>query len=193
MKQNMIIVAKIRFLFVLFLWFGSIPGPDITVAWRFERGRNCPASRLAGGSFTSPFLSNLFSIRGGEVLHLHTLEEVEKIVANNANNNDQLVVMYFASTDCPPCKKVAPLFEEISETFEEKDIIFCKVNVDDNPLAASKYQVTGWPTFLFMKKGEKITEVVGGKLAEATLYDWVKLMAPKEHEENNADNYQKDE
>jgi hypothetical protein len=44
--------------------------------------------------------------------------------------------------------------------------------------------VTGWPTFLFLKKGEKVLEVVGGKLAEATLYDWVKLMAPKEENED---------
>lgn len=130
-------------------------------------------------SIHSPSLSLLHPIRGGEIVHLRSIEDTEKVVSENQEADDHLVVVYFSSTNCPPCKKVAPLFAELSEEFEDK-VIFCKVDVDENPAAASKYQVTGWPAFLFFKKGEKIMEIVGGKLAEATLYDWVKLMAPKE-------------
>lgn len=87
----------------------------------------------------------------------------------------------FTSQNCPPCKKVAPLYEELSESEEfEGKVVFLKVDVDENPDAVSKYGVTGWPTFVFVKKGEVQAEVVGGKLAEATLYDWVKLLMPKE-------------
>lgn len=127
-------------------------------------------------------ISQLNSIRGGDIVHLHTIEETEKVVEENSGRDDQLVVIYFSATDCPPCKKVGPLFEELCVEFEEMGdkMVFCKVNVDDNPVTASKYQVTGWPTFLFLKKGEKVMEIVGGNLAEATLYDWVKLLAPKE-------------
>ncbi len=144
-------------------------------------------------SSPSKIPSRLLSIRGGEVLYLKSIEETEEVVTQNANHDDQLVVIYFSATDCPPCKKVGPLFEELSVEFEEcgDKMIFCKVNVDENPAAASKYQVTGWPTFLFLKKGEKIMEIVGGNLAEATLYDWVKLMAPKEKNEEGGEEEEK--
>ena len=96
--------------------------------------------------------------------------------------NDHLVVIDFYSTNCPPCEKIAPLYEELSLSDEfATGVTFVKVNVDTNPLAVQKYGVTGWPTFLFVKKGEVQTEVVGGKLAEATLYDWIRLLKPKDN------------
>ena len=153
-------------------------GPD-SVASASRSNSRRKVYNSSNFNFPSPFLSRLHSIRGGEIVHLRSIEETEDVIAKNADREDQLVVIYFASTDCPPCKRVAPLFEELSEEFDH-NVVFCKVNVDENPAAASKHQVTGWPAFLFFKKGEKITEIVGGKLAEATLYDWVKLMAPGE-------------
>lgn len=150
----------------------------------------------SGGIYNSKVLATpsaiiyrLNSIRGGDIVHLHTIEETEEVVEENSGRDDQLVVIYFSATDCPPCKKVGPLFEELCVEFEEMGdkMVFCKVNVDENPVTASKYQVTGWPTFLFLKKGEKVMEIVGGNLAEATLYDWVKLLAPKEKKEEQED------
>jgi thioredoxin 1 len=93
-------------------------------------------------------------------------------------------VIDFTSKNCPPCKKVAPLYEELSETEEFSEMVkFLKVDVDENPDAVAKYQVTGWPTFIFIKQGRVQTEIVGGKLAEATLYDWVKMLMPKDRAE----------
>lgn len=149
-------------------------------AWRAKDSYD---SRISSSPSKVP--SQLLSVRGGDIVYLRSIEETEEVVAENANHDDQLVVIYFSANNCPPCKKVGPLFEELSIEFEEfgDKMVFCKVNVDENPVSASKYQVTGWPTFLFLKKGEKIMEIVGGNLAEATLYDWVKLMAPKEKKE----------
>lgn len=116
---------------------------------------------------------------------------------------DQLVVVYFSSTNCPPCQKVSPLFTELAEEFDpttntqetsyetedreqilspqRKRIVFCKVIVEDDASSATAdiattYDVTGYPTFLFFKNGEKIMEIVGGNLAEATLYDWITIL-----------------
>lgn len=90
----------------------------------------------------------------------------------------------FYSNNCTPCEKVAPLFLELSESDEFLDkVVFLKVNVEEQPSITAKYQVTGWPTFLFIKAGKVMTEIVGGKIAEATLYDWVKLFVSK-HENN---------
>jgi thioredoxin 1 len=143
------------------------------VAWRAKK--NTPIHQL-----------HLLSIKGGDIQNLQCLEETNEVVFNNSIHDDQLVVIYFASKNCPPCKRVAPIFEELSEEFEDR-VVFCKVNVDENPDTAATYQVNGWPTFLFFKKGEKVVEVVGGEVAEATLYDWVKLLAPKEISDDKSD------
>mmetsp|Transcript_44580 Transcript_44580/g.108065 ORF Transcript_44580/g.108065 Transcript_44580/m.108065 type:complete len:233 (-) Transcript_44580:2008-2706(-) len=123
----------------------------------------------------------LHQLRGGDIIHAITLEEIETVIAEHP---EKLVVIDFTSKDCPPCKKVAPLYEELSESEEFlSDVVFLKVDVDENPEAVAKYQVTGWPTFIFIKQGEVQTEIVGGKLAEATLYDWVKLLMPKQKQQ----------
>jgi thioredoxin 1 len=106
------------------------------------------------------------------------LEEIETVISENP---EKLVVIDFTSKNCPPCEKVAPLYEELSESEEFAEKVIClKVDVDENPDAVNKYGVTGWPTFLFVKRGEVQAEIVGGKLVEATLYDWVKLLMPKD-------------
>lgn len=127
---------------------------------------------------TSSLDHSLFRLRGGNIIHATTLIDVESAIRENP---EKLVVIDFTSKNCEPCKKVAPLYEElsVSEEFTDK-VVFLKIDVDENPEAVSKYQVTGWPTFIFVKKGEVQTEIVGGKLAEATLYDWVKLLMPKD-------------
>lgn len=75
------------------------------------------------------------------------------------------------------------MYEKLSEFMDFKtNVIFVKMNVQDQPDAIHKYGITGWPTFLFIKKGKVQTELVGGKLAEATLRDWIQLLMPKEEE-----------
>lgn len=109
--------------------------------------------------------------------------EVDDIV-EEAKLNNQLIVIDFYNDNCPPCEKVAPLFQELSENDEfAGKVIFLKVKVEDHYLIANQYGVTGWPTFVFIKNGEVQTEIVGGNLAEATLYDWVKLLMPKEKDQ----------
>jgi thioredoxin 1 len=104
-----------------------------------------------------------------------SLEELDVLLENAL---DKLVVIDFYSTNCVPCEKVAPLFLELAalEEFREK-VVFVKIHVDEQPLITAKYQITGWPTFLFLRQKRVLTEIVGGTLAEATLYDWVRLFA----------------
>jgi thioredoxin 1 len=188
MRATAIALREVIKLWILFLCVHSstLSGPKgVALALKAKSSNGVYGSKNLSSPL--PIFSRLHSIRGGDIVHLRSIEETDEVVAENSNRDDQLVVIYFSSTDCPPCKKVSPLFEELSETFEDlgDKIVFCKVNVDENPIAATQYQVTGWPTFLFLKKGEKVLEIVGGKLAEATLYDWVKLMAPKQEEKED--------
>lgn len=99
-----------------------------------------------------------------------------------ANNGTKLVVVGFYSNNSASCDQTAPLYTELSESNEfEAKVVFVKVNVEEQPGIATKFGITGWPAFLFIKDGEVQTEIVGGKLAEATLYDWVKLLMPKDN------------
>jgi thioredoxin 1 len=96
----------------------------------------------------------------------------------------QLVVIDFFSDNCLPCERIAPLLEELatSHEFPPSKVVFVKINVEEHPMICTQYGVTGWPTILFFKDGKVQTEIVGGKLAEATLYDWVKLLMPKDND-----------
>lgn len=53
---------------------------------------------------------------------------------------------------CGPCKAVAPLLEELAA--ENPDIRVVKVNVDDNPKTAERYNVRAIPTLILFRNGE---------------------------------------
>ena len=61
---------------------------------------------------------------------------------------------------CGPCKMMAPVVEELSESME--NVKFCKLNVDTAPHVAAQYLVMSIPTFLFFKDGELAGSVIGG-------------------------------
>ena len=89
----------------------------------------------------------------------------------NAQKDGKLIVLDFTAYNCPPCKMIAPYYEELSEEFQDSDVAFLKINVNDHPNVATQYNVDGWPTFLFIKDGEVIDSIVGGNAAKAGLYD----------------------
>jgi thioredoxin 1 len=94
--------------------------------------------------------------------------EIESII--NEAPTEQLIVLDFASNNCPPCEMIAPIYHDMSELDEFDHVRFLKVNVSDYPDVAEKYGVDGWPTFLLFKNGEKVHEIVGGQAAKDGLY-----------------------
>jgi thioredoxin 1 len=104
--------------------------------------------------------SNLLkTIRGGEVHVISSLLEIESIISEAPK--EQLIVLDFASNNCPPCEMIAPIYHDMSE-LDEFD-----------PDVAENYGVDGWPTFSLFKNGEKVDEIVGGQAAKAGLYSLV--------------------
>ncbi len=67
----------------------------------------------------------------------------------------------FWASWCGPCQMVGPIIEEIAE--EVKDVKVCKVNVDEQPDIAGKYNVMSIPTIIIFKNGEPATVSVGAK------------------------------
>lgn len=60
-------------------------------------------------------------------------------------------------------KQIAPLFESLSNSMS--DVVFLKVDVDENPDTAAKYSVSAMPTFLFIKQGTVVDRLMGANPA----------------------------
>ena len=89
----------------------------------------------------------------------NTLAELkEEILAAG----DKLIVIDFFAEWCPPCKMISPEVEKLAT--EEKDVVFLKVSIADNTEAAESFDINCQPTFIFIKDGAYIDEVLGAKL-----------------------------
>lgn len=72
--------------------------------------------------------------------------------------NDVVIVDFFA-TWCPPCKALSPVVEEFAN--ENYTIKVLKVNVDQEQELAVKYNVMSVPTLIYIKQGKEISRIVG--------------------------------
>ena len=74
------------------------------------------------------------------------------------------VLVDFYADWCMPCQRMAPIVEKISE--ENSNIKVCKLNVDDAPEVAQKYDVMSIPTFFVFENGEVKASTMGQQLEE---------------------------
>ncbi len=61
---------------------------------------------------------------------------------------------------CGPCLRVSPIYDKLSGEYEGK-FKFCKINVDENPQMATKYQIMSIPMQMFFVDGRKVDEILG--------------------------------
>ena len=74
----------------------------------------------------------------------------------------ELVMVDFWAVWCGPCQMVAPIIEELSKEYAGKMKVR-KLNTDENPEVAGRYQVMSIPTILFFKKGQVVEKLVGAR------------------------------
>jgi thioredoxin 1 len=72
------------------------------------------------------------------------------------------VLVDFWAEWCGPCRMVAPVLDQI-QTENPGKITILKLNVDENPDLAMKYQITSIPAMKVFDKGEVQTTIIGAK------------------------------
>jgi thioredoxin 1 len=75
------------------------------------------------------------------------------------------VLVDFWAVWCAPCRIIAPVIEEIAETYGAK-IKVGKVNVDENSKIPNQYGIRSIPTVMLFKDGQVAEQVIGANAAE---------------------------
>ena len=74
----------------------------------------------------------------------------------------ETIVVDFWAEWCGPCKLIAPILDEIA-TEQAGKVTIAKLNVDENPAVARRFDVMSIPTLIVFKDGEPQKRLVGAK------------------------------
>ena len=91
-------------------------------------------------------------------------------------DSEKTVLVDFWAEWCGPCRMVAPILDQISAEHGDK-IEIVKLNVDDNPETAMKYQITSIPAMKLYSAGEVVKTLIGAKPKPAIEADLASVLA----------------
>jgi thioredoxin len=70
------------------------------------------------------------------------------------------VLVDFWATWCHPCLAIAPLVKKLADTYQGR-LKVAKIDTDENPDVAARYEVTGIPCLILFKNGAPVDRIVG--------------------------------
>lgn len=96
--------------------------------------------------------------------------------AEEVLNSSETIMVDFWAEWCGPCRAVSPILDAIAAEHSDK-IKIVKLNVDDNPQMAMKYQITSIPAMKVFRNGEVVKTVIGAKPKPAIEADLAEFLA----------------
>ena len=79
-----------------------------------------------------------------------------------------LVVVDYWADWCAPCKQIAPIIDELSETYAGR-VVFAKLDTNDNPQVPVAQGILGLPTLQIFVGGQVVSSMTGGKTKAALI------------------------
>lgn len=117
----------------------------------------CVAAMLSCGSGST-------DQAGSEVIKLNTEEFNRKVsekgIADFKYLGDKPAIVDFYADWCGPCKRVAPVLEEIAKEYAGEIHVY-KVNVDDDPELAKRFHIRSIPAIFFISADGEHTHKLG--------------------------------
>jgi thioredoxin len=101
-------------------------------------------------------------------------EELDTESFEEALNSEETWIIDFWAEWCGPCKKLSPIFEELSGEIDE--VNFGKVEMEENQELGGKMGVRALPTLLIVKDGEEVARNTG-VMSKDQLRDWIQKKA----------------
>jgi thioredoxin 1 len=93
--------------------------------------------------------------------------------------SDRPVVVDFWAPWCGPCRVVSPILDDLAGEHGDR-VDFVKLNVDDNPQAASRFNVLSIPTVILFERGQPQETVIGARSKghyESVWHRWLSAAA----------------
>ena len=107
----------------------------------------------------------------------HIIEINEANFEAEVLQSNQPVLVDFWAQWCGPCKMLAPLLEEIAVE-QNGSAKVVKVNVDENPTLAQRYNIQSIPTLLYFAGGEVRDRTIGVPSKQSIISKLEKLGVP---------------
>ncbi len=95
-----------------------------------------------------------------DVVHEGVVDVTDDAFEASVLSSEKPYLLEFWAPWCAPCRHLAPVLEEIAAECGESFVVG-KMNVDEHPDAAMRYDVTSVPTLALFRNGEIVARLVG--------------------------------
>jgi len=114
-------------------------------------------------------------------LDVKGLKNLLEVVDNGNANDCKAIILKFGASWCGPCKRMSPVMDTLSRSYP--NVLFFKVDVDEQPELAQQFKVSTMPTFVFIINKQVVHTFSGAKaeLLKASvkeLYTQILQIAP---------------
>lgn len=104
-------------------------------------------------------LALLASVAMSAFAHVSKINRMKDFEQETANG---ITVVKFSATWCPPCQRLAPYFDKLSEDAAYSNVKFIAVDRDSGQQIANKFRVSSIPAIVFLDNGTKVGATMVG-------------------------------